>query len=425
MDTTPPHSEPSAPDFRLLFESAPGSYLVLTPDLTIVAASTAYVSATMTRRADLLGRHLFDVFPDNPDDPAASGVRNLRASLDHVRDSGAPDVMAVQRYDVRRPESAGGEFETRFWSPINSPVFGAGGDIAYIIHRVEDVTEFMRLNQLEGEREQQTEALRIRAERMEADVFLRSQEVADANRRLSKANADLEAANAEWESFSYAVSHDLRAPLRAIDGFSQALLEDWSGALDQKGQHYLRRVRGAAQRMAALIDDLLDLSRVSRAELRRERVDFSGLARMVLSDLEHAEPERRVESIVDPGVEVEGDPRLLRVILDNLLGNAWKFTSRTSRPVVRFGRGWRDGQSTFYVRDNGAGFDPAYAARFFAPFQRLHTEHEFAGTGIGLATVQRIIHRHGGHVWAEGAVGHGATFTWTLPSVSEGGSREA
>jgi len=180
-----------APDFRALFESAPGLYLVLTADLRIVAVSNAYLAATMTARPDILGRGIFDVFPDNPDDPAATGVRNLRASLERVKQFARPDAMAVQKYDIRRPESEGGGFEERFWSPLNSPVIGADGQVEYIIHRVEDVTEFVRLKQAGREQEKMTEALRIRSERMEAEVFQRAQELAEANRQLRTANEEL------------------------------------------------------------------------------------------------------------------------------------------------------------------------------------------------------------------------------------------
>ncbi len=245
-------------------------------------------------------------------------------------------------------------------------------------------------------------------------------EAAEGAKLLAETRAmllrDLERKNQELEAFSYSVSHDLRAPLRSIDGFSQALLEDHASSLDPTGQDYLRRVRAAAQRMGELIDDLLQLSRVERAELRRELVDLSRLATRVAELLRKSEPGRHVEFDVQPGVVAHGDARLFQVILENLLGNAWKFTANAGCPRIEFGSLHRDGQKTFFVRDNGAGFDPSCAFRLFSPFQRLHSEAEFPGTGIGLATVQRIVHRHGGEVWAEGAVDRGATIRWTLPS---------
>ncbi|MDH4187987.1 MAG: ATP-binding protein, partial [Nitrospira sp.] len=224
----------------------------------------------------------------------------------------------------------------------------------------------------------------------------------------------LDAANKELEAFAYSVSHDLRAPLRGIDGFSQALLEDYAAVLDAQGQDYLRRVRSASQRMGQLIDDLLNLSRMTRREFRRETVDLSQLAQAVCDGLRQADPSRQVECIVAPGLMVSGDAGLLRIVLDNLLGNAWKFTGKRTEARVEFGAMSQSGVMTYFVRDNGAGFDMVYADKLFAPFQRLHGMAEFAGTGIGLATVSRIIQRHGGRVWAEGAVDRGASVFFTL-----------
>ena len=853
----------TSPDFKALFESAPGLYLVLTTGLTIVAVSEPYLRATMTRREDILGRHLFEVFPDNPDDPAASGVSNLKASLQRVLETRAADAMAVQKYDIRRPESEGGGFEERFWSPMNSPVLQADGTIAYIIHRVEDVTEFIRLKQRGVEQDKIADDLRTKAGRVEAEVFQRAQELQEANRRLRVANEELEtqekeltevygrlhrldelksqffanvshelrtpltlilapvgkmlaagdlpqahlrdlqvveqnarallkhvndlldisrldagkvapsyaevdlarlasrtaalfeslahdhgirfsveipeslpvqvdpdkvqrilmnllsnafkftpangticcavghgpvpgqpqapavatltvsdsgpgipehlrgaiferffqaeesstrsmggtglglaivkdfvdlhggsirvdaapqggarfvvelpmkapqgmevrpggweadassratvqaeprrapsngtpepqgdagqdrplilvvednldlsrfirqtlsaeyrtegaadgaegltraealrpdvivsdlmmpgtsgaqmlkelrgrkdlcaipvvlltaradeearvtllregaqdylvkpfspqellarvgnlvlmtrtrarlekeieehrraeeavrrlnreilehsarteAMNKELEAFSYSVSHDLRAPLRSIDGFSQAVLEDCGPSLDDQGRKNLERVRAASQRMGQLIDDLLGLSRLTRAEIRVERINLSDLARRVAEDIGRSQPGRAVELSIQDGLVAEADPRLLRVALDNLLRNAWKFTAKRSGARIEVGSNQENGTPAFFVRDNGAGFDMRYAGKLFGAFQRLHSAAEFEGTGIGLATVQRVVRRHGGRVWAEGAVDKGATFYFTL-----------
>jgi signal transduction histidine kinase len=238
--------------------------------------------------------------------------------------------------------------------------------------------------------------------------------------KVQERTEQLEAANKELEAFSYSVSHDLRAPLRAMDGFSQALLEDYGPQLDEKGKDFLDRVRSAAQRMAELIDNLLALSQVSRSELIREPVNLSALARSVASDLKQTEPGREVEFAVANDVLVEGDSKLLLIVMDNLLGNAWKFSSKHSRARVEFGVAAKNGETIYYVRDNGAGFDMAHAGKLFRAFQRLHQANEFQGTGIGLATVGRIIHRHGGRVWAEGEVEKGATFCFTLGNTQEG-----
>jgi signal transduction histidine kinase/HAMP domain-containing protein len=220
-----------------------------------------------------------------------------------------------------------------------------------------------------------------------------------------------EAANRELEAFGYSVSHDLRRPLRAIDAFSRALVEDCAAQLPPEGHDHLRRITSGAQRMAELIDDLFALSKVTRGEFRREHVDLSAAATAIAGELARHEPERRAEISIAPGVFAEADPKLMKIVLENLLGNAWKFTSKLEVAKIAFGVA--DG--VYFVRDNGAGFDMQYAKTLFAPFQRLHTDKEFAGTGIGLATVSRIIQRHGGRIWAEAAVGDGATFRFTLP----------
>ena len=225
---------------------------------------------------------------------------------------------------------------------------------------------------------------------------------------------DLEHKNRELESFSYAVSHDLRAPLRRIDSFSRAILESQSDKLDESGRRYLDRVREASQQMSQLIDDVLYLSRVTRADLREQDVDLSSLAQLILTRLQESEPARKAEVKIRPGVIVTGDGQLLRIALENLIENAWKFTSKQAESRIEFGVTQASGEPTYFIRDNGAGFNMTYVDRLFGPFQRLHAHGDFPGSGIGLATVQRIIHRHGGRVWAEGLVGQGATFQFTL-----------
>jgi PAS domain S-box-containing protein len=234
------------------------------------------------------------------------------------------------------------------------------------------------------------------------------------NEQLQRRTVELEASNKELEAFSYSVSHDLRTPLRSLDGFSLALLEDYSDQLDSIGRGYLGRMRAASQRMGQLIDNLLRLSRITRAQMRIENIDLSAMAQGVLQEIVARNPERTVEQVIMPGVTVEGDSELLRIAMQNLLGNAWKFTSKAPSPQIEFGATQDGGETVYYVRDNGAGFDMEYAAKLLSPFQRLHAIEEFPGTGIGLAMAQRIIHRHGGRIWAEGAVDEGATFSFTL-----------
>ncbi|MEN5118590.1 CHASE domain-containing protein [Luteimonas sp. TWI662] len=234
--------------------------------------------------------------------------------------------------------------------------------------------------------------------------------------RVEQRTRELTQANHELESFAYIVSHDLRAPLRSIDGFGRILAERYGGAIDAQGQDYLARVRNAAARMDALIDALLKMSRISRGEFKRSPLDLSRLAEEVVAELRHAEPSRQVEVVIAPGLTAEGDVALVRNLLQNLLGNAWKFTADTADARIEFGRG-ADG--AFFVRDNGAGFNADYAGKLFRPFQRLHREDEYKGHGVGLASVKRIVERHGGTISAEGAPGQGATFRFTLARATE------
>lgn len=232
---------------------------------------------------------------------------------------------------------------------------------------------------------------------------------------LQYLTAQLTASNNELEAFCYSVSHDLRSPLRSMDGFSKALLEDYDGRLDTQGKDYLQRINTACHRMGQLIDDLLNLSRITRSKMDKKTVDLSTLAKTIADELREKHPGRQVEIIIADGLAAYGDPRLLKIALDNLLSNAWKFTRKNSQARIEFGTARYKGNTAFFIRDNGVGFDMAYSNKLFGAFQRLHSVTEFEGTGIGLATVQRIIHRHGGDIWAEASVNQGATFYFTLP----------
>ncbi|MGH8639546.1 MAG: sensor histidine kinase, partial [Burkholderiales bacterium] len=233
-------------------------------------------------------------------------------------------------------------------------------------------------------------------------------------RRVAERTAQLSAANRELESFAYSVSHDLRAPLRSIDGFSRILVEEYSGGLQTTARDYLQRVRNASQRMGQLIDDLLSLSRVTRSELKRVRTDMSAIAEAIVHEFRSESPERSVDVSIHPGIQCLADPSLMRIALQNLLGNAWKFTSKQPSASIEFGVLTQRNKMVYYVRDDGAGFDMGHAGKLFGAFQRLHSPREFEGTGVGLATVSRIIDRHGGTVWAESTLGQGATFYFTL-----------
>jgi signal transduction histidine kinase len=289
---------------------------------------------------------------------------------------------------------------------VRASAEGSGGEVELLVATFNDMLAVIQTRDAE---------LNESRRELEHRVEERTTDLRQAQALLERRAVELETANQELESFSYSVSHDLRAPLRAIDGFSLALLEDCGQALDDQGQRHLDRVRRATQTMGLLIDDLLKLARVARAEIRRDPVDLAALAAEVVATLREAHPAREVEFVSPAALAAQGDARLLKVVLENLLGNAWKFTSKQPRARIEFGgSGANGGGAAYYVRDDGAGFDMAFAAKLFGAFQRLHTVTEFPGTGIGLATCARIVHRHGGRIWAESSVGQGAAFFFTL-----------
>ena len=323
---------------------------------------------------------------------------------DELLDQGV-DMLLPKRFQMTHPKHR----REYFNSPRLRPM-GAGLDLS---GRRKDGTEFPVEISLSPLRTDEgilvTAAIRDITERKQAE-----REIRILNNTLERHANELEVTNRELEFFSYSVSHDLRAPLRTIDGFSQALMEDYAQELPAEALNFLDRVRAAAQRMAKLIDDLLDLSHITRTPVESRQVDMSALAQDIAHDLQQAEPEREVAFLISPNLQCNADLRLLRVALENLINNAWKFTSKVKQARIEVGRRAEKGEQIYFVRDNGAGFDMAYANKLFGAFQRLHAVTDFPGTGIGLATVQRIVHKHGGRVWAESAVDQGATFFFTL-----------
>ena len=349
---------------------------------------------------------MFDVFPDNPDDPEATGTANLRASLDAVISTRAHHAMAVQKYDIARPASAGGGFEERYWSPINVPVLRNGGEVELIIHHVMDVTEAARLAKFAQQQGETTRALRSQNEWLTAEIERRR----SAEDALRQSNDDLAAT-------TYAIAHDLRSPLRALDGYAALVLKDSTLTLGAQAREYLGRIRSAAQRMGELMDGLLSLGRLGRGVLRTELVDLAAFARQEFEELSRAEPARGARLSAPERILAKGDETLLRLVIHNLITNAWKFTRDRADTVIEVGTHLRDGESIYFVRDNGIGFEPEHARQLFRPFHRLRPD-EFDGTGMGLATVRRIIERHGGKVWAEGAPGEGATISFSLEGTA-------
>jgi len=419
----------AAPDFRVLFESAPGLYLVLDPALRIVAVSDAYLRATMTRRIDILGRALFEVFPDNPDDPAATGTRNLRMSLQRVLQQKIPDTMAVQKYDIRKPASEGGAFEERFWSPINLPVLDARGEVTWIIHRVEDVTEFLRLTQHSQQQAQQSRELR---ESMEVEIYKRAAEIQETNRRLDEANRELQqlyektkALERNKSEFLSLMSHELRTPLNAIIGFTGTLLMQLPGPLTQEQQKQLHTIQRSARHLLSLINDLLDTAKVEagKIEVRMERVECRQLVREVADLQRGAALAKGIEFHVivpDEEIAVVTDHRALSQILLNLIGNAIKFTSKGSVSMRVEPRSEPDGPVVrFVIEDTGPGITAAEQARLFDAFARVEEPRgpRTEGTGLGLYLSKRLTELLGGRIDLHSEFGRGTQFTLILPQA--------
>jgi signal transduction histidine kinase len=418
--------DPAEPDFHVLFESVPGLYLVLSPELRIVAVSDRYLEATMTRRADLLGRHMFEAFPDNPDDPASSGVRNLRASLARVQGGCDSDAMPLQKYDIRRPEAEGGGFTERYWSPLNSAVRGPDGALRYIIHRVEDVTEFVHLKRARSEQEQLTQVLRTKADSQEAEIYARAREAAEASRKLKEANAELVALYARAKEleqlktdFFANISHELRTPLTLILGPAQRLLAD--ADLAAEWRESVELIARNARALLKHVNDLLDVSRLDakKLALHYARVDVAELVWRTAANFEAIASERAVTFGVDVAgplvVEIDAD-RVQRVLV-NLLSNALKFTppGGTIRCSLR---AHDDGTFTIEVADSGRGIAREDRDAAFERFRQVSSgpTRAFGGTGLGLAIVRDLVELHRGTVHIEDAPEGGALFLVKIPS---------
>jgi signal transduction histidine kinase len=419
------------PNFRSLFESAPGLYLVLTPAFTIVAASDAYLRATMTKREEILGRGIFEVFPDNPDDPGATGVRNLRASLERVLQNRMADAMAVQKYDVRRPQIEGGGFEERCWSPLNAPVFNEQNEMVYIIHRVEDVTEFIRLKQAGVEQHKINEELQTRTQQMEAEIYLRAQELAETNTKLRQANLELEVLYEKTKEldqlktqFFANVSHELRTPLALMLGPTEKLLAtDMTD--DQRRQ--LELVDRNARRLLKHVNDLLDLSKLEagRMKLNYTEVDLAQLLRLIASYFEPMAQERGIEFSVTtpPTLHVEADAVRLEHVFLNLLSNAFKFVSGGGR--VSCALHTEDQTAVVTVMDDGPGVPFELRDAIFEPFRQADDGFggQLRGTGLGLSIAREFINLHDGTIEVGDSSEGGALFRVSLPRIAPDGTK--
>ena len=414
------------PDYRALFESAPGLYLVLHPDpeFTIVAVSDAYLRATMTKREDILGRGIFEVFPDNPDDPSATGTRNLRASLQRAREGRSADAMPVQKYDIRRPEAEGGGFEERFWSPVNCPVCTRDGDVSYIIHRVEDVTDFIRLKQQRTEQSRLTEEFRERAEKMETEIFQRAQQLAQTNESLRQARDEVsrlyertrELDELKTQFFAN-VSHELRTPLALILGPVRKRLA--AADCSPSERRDLQVVERNARLLLKHVNDLLDVSKLEagRLELRYSEVNLPELLGFVASHFEALAEERGIHLALHlpQTLTVQVDAEKVQRVVLNLLSNAFKFTPSAGRiELVLRAEGPHVRVS---VSDTGPGVPQEMRELIFERFRQAESgaTRRVGGTGLGLYIVQQFVRLHGGQVRVETSTGGGARFEIDLP----------
>jgi signal transduction histidine kinase len=441
------------PDFHRLFESAPAPYLVLSPELVIVAVSDAYLRATMTRREAIVGRPLFDVFPDNPNDPRASGVSNLRASLERVLRDGVPDAMAVQRYDIARPPAEGGGFEERFWSPVNSPVFetddpaatgAARGKLLYIIHRVDDVTEYVRLKQFAGQEQQSNleQELRSPCGQMEAEVYRRAHEVQETNARLEKINRQLalreaefdaaklleaeRAANRAKDEFLGVLSHELRTPLTPVLLAVSSMESEHD--LPPQVVEDLRTIRENVEIEARLIGDLLDMTRIVRGKLQLDlrEFDLHALLESLVARTAEQSASAGAGVVVRPELSatrriVSGDAARLRQVFANLLDNALKVTPPGGTVTVRSrDLAAADGRVRVEVVDTGIGIDSSVLPKVFGAFEQgdIRAERQHAGLGLGLSIAKNLVDAHGGTLTAySDGRGRGATFAVDLPDA--------
>lgn len=377
-------------DFRQLFEQSPGLYLILSPDLYIIAATDLYLEATLTKREEITGMFLFDVFPDNPDDPETKAVDTMSASIRRVFETKAADSWSIQRHDVRVPDSEGGGFKEKYWRPVNSPLFDEKGEIKYILHSVDDVTEYVKL-QKKGE--------------LDYDKHLRHLEV--VNQKLVNSNQ-------EMEQLVYAASHDLQEPLRTVTNYISLLQEDYSGVLDETAEKYLHFIKRSAGKMQELIKDLLDYSRIGR-NITLNDVDCKKLIQDVINEMNATITENNAQISFKGLPALKGDETKLRQLFQNLISNAIKFRRKDVQPVITVTASEQDSMYLFSVKDNGIGINEKYIPKLFVIFQRLHSDKEYKGTGIGLATCKKIVLLHNGNIWVESKEGEGSTFYFLLP----------
>jgi len=398
-------------NFQVLFERAPGLYLVLDPHFFILAATDNYLRATMTRRENVVGQHLFDVLTDNPHDANANSTDNLRASLERALREHIPDPMAVQKYYIRRPT---GEFEERYWNPINIPIVGADGHVEYIIHCIEDVTEFVRSKKSGEENGNVVDAEEV----MQREILTRAEQLSTTNQQLKLANEELALRTAElsntlqtMQTFTYSIAHDLRAPLRALTSFSGLVLDEYKDKLDDTGKDFLNRIKAAARQMDRLVSDLLAYGQLTHVEVTAVPISLDSAVTRVLRDLDAELSARHAEVEVQrPLPTVIGNIVLLNQVLVNLIDNALKFVPPDKTPHIVINVKYHENRLRLCISDNGIGIAPVYHTKIFDLFARLHKPSEYSGTGIGLALVKKAMERMMGKVGVESIPGQGSCF---------------
>lgn len=444
-------------DFKHIFESLPGVFLVMLPDVprfTMVAMTDALGVSTATDREETLGKGLGEVFPRDAAESGEETIINLKASLTRVALEKCVDKMDVQRYDIPHEDADGTiRFEEQYWLPVNRPIFNAQHEVIYLIHEVTNITETVLLERQKAEEgrlaaaeiAEKSERIRHNEQRVRSilDVLQRyamldfsekleiggegddyeaiarsinslAGELEDHILELAQSCKDLEFANNELDAFSYSVSHDLRAPLRAINGYALVLVEDFSQQLGEKGNRSLEVITRNANKMNLLIDDLLSFSKIGKQVMEKQQLDMEEIVQEVIAEL--PDSEKPVRFAIGELSGIRGDRSLLKVVLENLISNAVKYTGKKEIPQIEIGSYTDVKNQVYYVRDNGAGFNMRYYDKLFGVFQRLHAERDFPGSGVGLALVQRIIRRHKGEIWAEAEVDEGASFYFSLPT---------
>lgn len=418
-------------DFQKVFLSAPSLFLIVSTDFTILALNDSYERATMKKREEMIGRNLFEVFPDNPDDKSADGVSNLSKSLHSVLKDKKTHTMAVQRYDVQRPD---GTFEVRYWSPINIPIFNSKNEIDYIVHRVEDVTEFITLKDEQSKNENITLGLQKKVNEMEVEIVKRSREIQKLNFELeqkvkertetllkreitlAEQNRKLKNQNKELEQFTYITSHDLQEPLRTLVSFTELLEKEFAGKLEGNGDIYIDFISQSSRRMQELVKGLLDYSRIGR-EKQLVEVDCNQIVKDVLSDMAIALAESKAKISVGNLPKLKGYSTELRQLFQNLISNAVKFRKKDVIPEVKIAVQEEKENWLFSIQDNSIGIDEKDMHKLFVIFKRLNNRDEYEGTGIGLAHCKKIVELHGGTIWAESKLGEGSTFKFTIQKL--------